>query len=460
MAGKVTFASVIKNPGFRYLWFNQILVQLACNTLNFALLIWVFKLIGNNSAVSALMMAIYLPVILFGVFAGVFVDILDRRKIILLIDIVLAFTFLLFIFVKASFPLILIVTFFINSLAQFFMPSESSSIPMLVTKKQLFLANSLFSLTLYGAFMAGFTIGGPILNHLGINAVFYLGTFMLLFAFLLAQKLPQIKVSSASKKLDRALSFKNFQKMITLAVREGKDTVEFARGKMRVAAAIGLMSAIHGVIGVLAVIMSAYLEKVLLIHATDSSYFLMLPLGLGMVLGALLVGRLFHNRPKRSLVIPAILGVGVLFLLAGAVPTIAQLFQSSDLPIYLSRPRYFFLVPSLSFWFALGAFLTGICAVSIIIPCQTVLQESTTEKNRGKIFAVLAVVMTSFAAIPVILAGKVADAFGVLPLVSSIGLAAFLIGLLALRPSFFFKENHLPFKIRQFLGLGHWEGSN
>lgn len=457
MAKKPTFASVIKNPGFRYLWFNQILVQLAYNTLNFALLIWVFKLIGNNSAVSALMMAIYLPVIFFGVFAGVFVDILDRRKIILLIDIVLALTFLLFIFVKASLPLILIVTFFINSLAQFFMPSESSSIPMLVTKKQLFLANSLFSLTLYGAFMVGFTIGGPILNYLGINAVFYLGTFMLLFAFLLAQRLPQIKAPSASKKLDRSLSFKNFQKMITLTIREGKDTVEFARGKMRVAVAIGLMSAIQGVIGVLAVIMSAYLEKVLLIHATDSSYFLMLPLGLGMVLGALMVGKLFHNRPKRSLVIPAILGVGILFLLAGAVPTIAQLFQSSDLPIYLSRPRYFFLVPSLSFWFALGAFLTGICAVSIIIPCQTVLQESTTEKNRGKIFAVLAVVMTSFAAIPVILAGKVADTFGVLPLVTGIGLIAFLVGLLALRPSLFFKENHLPFKIRQFLGLGHWE---
>ena len=160
MPNKVTFASVVANRGFRFLWFNQILVQLAYNTLNFALIIWVFKLVGANLAVSALLLSIYLPVILFGIFAGVFVDIADRRKIIMVVDIVLAVCFLLFVFIKFSYPLILINTFIINSLAQFFLPSENSSIPMLLSKKQLFLANSLFSLTLYGSFMLGFTMGG------------------------------------------------------------------------------------------------------------------------------------------------------------------------------------------------------------------------------------------------------------------------------------------------------------
>ncbi|MBI2040419.1 hypothetical protein HYT18_05105, partial [Candidatus Microgenomates bacterium] len=53
MKKKVSFASVISARGFKYLWINQILLQLAINTLNFSLLIWVYKLTGSNFAVSA-----------------------------------------------------------------------------------------------------------------------------------------------------------------------------------------------------------------------------------------------------------------------------------------------------------------------------------------------------------------------------------------------------------------------
>ena len=182
MAEKPTFASVVRNRGFRFLWLNQILVQLGDNIINFALIIWVFKLTDSTLAVSGLLLAIYLPVIFFGVFAGVAVDLADRRKVIIMVDLVLAVIFLMFIFIKSSYPLILINTFIRNSLVQFFMPAESSSIPMLVSKKQLMMANSLFSLTLYSAFMIGFTAGGPVLNAFGINYIFLAGAVLLIIA--------------------------------------------------------------------------------------------------------------------------------------------------------------------------------------------------------------------------------------------------------------------------------------
>jgi len=69
MAEKPTFASVVRNRGFRFLWLNQILVQLGDNIINFALIIWVFKLTDSTLAVSGLLLAIYLPVIFFGVFS-------------------------------------------------------------------------------------------------------------------------------------------------------------------------------------------------------------------------------------------------------------------------------------------------------------------------------------------------------------------------------------------------------
>lgn len=457
MAEKVNFTSIVKNSGFRYLWLNQILVQLAYNALNFTLIIWVFKLVDNNLAVSALMLAVYLPAVIFGIFAGVFVDIFDRRKIILLIDLLIALSFILFIFIKSSFILVLILTFFVNTLAQFFMPSESSSIPVLVSKKQLFLANSLFSLTLYGAFMLGFTLAGPILNHFGINTMFVLGALSLLIAFLMARKLPSIKVTSNTKNLAKLSSLKAFKILLRLTVKESKETLEFVRGKLEISSAILLMAGVQGVIGAMAVIIPAYMEKVLLIHATDSSYIVILPLGLGMIFGALVIGRWFHTFSRRGVVVPAIVGAGTILFLLGVMPTIAHFFQAAELPAYLTKPRYFFKAPSLSTIFAILAFIAGACAVSIIIPCQTVLQEHTTFKNRGKIFAVLVVVMTACSAVTAVLAGVLSDIFGVLPLFISLGILILGIGYLVIHPQIFFKEHWLPPSVKEFLGLGHWE---
>lgn len=457
MAEKPTFASVIRNRGFRFLWFNQILVQLGDNAVNFALIIWVYKLTNSNLAVSGLLLAIYLPVILFGIFAGVVVDLADRRKVIIAVDILLALVFLTFIPIKGSYPLILISTFVRNSLVQFFMPAESSSIPMLVSKKQLMLANSLFSLTLYAAFMIGFTAGGPILNAFGINTIFFTGAGLLIIASFMARQLPVIKSVHAPLRFRDFLKESKIKGIVSLAGREVREIVAFIRGKLAVAAAIGLLSAVQGLVGVMAVISPAYLERELHIHAADSSYFVMLPLGLGIVIGALLVGKLFNNLPRRAVVIPAVAVAGIIFILIGLVPEIAKVTGLSEIPQHALRPRYFFRAPSISALFSIMAFILGFVAALIIVPSQTVLQEATPEEDRGKLFAVLAVIMTAFAAAPVILAGGLADVFGPAPIFIGLGIIILIFGLIAWCPGWFFQKSHLPFKMREFLGLGHWE---
>src|SRR5258708_27705771 len=106
-----SFLSVLKNPGFLNLWINQILVQLSYNSLNFALIIWVFKLTQSTTAVSTLLFSIYLPAVLFGLFAGVLVDITDRKNIILIIDVLLAVLFFSLIPFKHSYFAILAIAF-------------------------------------------------------------------------------------------------------------------------------------------------------------------------------------------------------------------------------------------------------------------------------------------------------------------------------------------------------------
>ena len=446
---------VLKNRGFRYLWLNQIIVQLVYNTINFGLIIWVFKLTESSFAVSALMLAVYAPSFLFGLFAGIIVDLVDRRKIIILINISFALACLSFIFIKDYYLLILVNTFFINSLAQFFMPTESSSIPLLVSKTQLFVANSLFSLTLYGSFMVGYSVAGPILNFYGIDAIFIASIVGLLFALLISITLPTIRVSNKGGKLQDLILPFNFAKFKNIVVNEARMTTGFIRGKTEVAAAISLMAGLQGVIGVLAVLMPAYMEKILHIHAADASYFVILPLGIGMIFGVLMLGKFGSLIPKRNLVIPGILGSGAIFILAGTLPTILNIIQVSELSDYITYPRFFFKAPSLSTVFAIGAFVLGICTVTIIVPSQTVLQQNTDERIRGKIFAVLVVLMNLVAAVPVTLVGLFSDIFGVKPVFITMGVLITLVGLLALKPGLLPKQ-HLPFKWREFFGTDNW----
>ncbi|MCL4366127.1 MFS transporter, partial [Patescibacteria group bacterium] len=164
MSEKPSFASVISNRGFLNLWINQILVQLSFNSLNFALIIWVFKLTDSNIAVSALLFAIYLPAVILGLFSGVLVDIIDRRKIIMMIDFFFLSASPQLIFFKGNFAEVLLITFFINALAQFYAPAEASALPIVVKKNELLPANSIFSATLYSCFLLGFGLAGPLIK--------------------------------------------------------------------------------------------------------------------------------------------------------------------------------------------------------------------------------------------------------------------------------------------------------
>ena len=160
--------AITKNRGFINLWINQILVQLSYNCLNFGLLVWVYHLTNSSLAVSLMLFSVYFPSVIFGLFAGVLVDITDRKKIIMLINLLLALCFISLIFLKASLFAILVIVFLVNSLVQFYVPAESSAIPLICRRNQLLSANSLLSITLFGAFLGGFGIAGPIINVLSI----------------------------------------------------------------------------------------------------------------------------------------------------------------------------------------------------------------------------------------------------------------------------------------------------
>ena len=449
------FGAVIKSPGFINLWINQVLVQLSYNALNFALIIWVFRLTNSNTAVSGLLFAVYLPAVLFGLFAGVLVDAVDRKKIILAIDSLMAVIFFLLVFLKQVYLAVLVLTFCLNTLTQFYTPAESSSIPLLVKKNQLLQANSLFTLTLFLTFLVGYGLAGPFIAFLGIDFVFAAGTALLTIAFILANRFPSITTpgDKMSRRLINSIKKKDFHDIRSILFAEVKETLGQIRGRLSVASSMMILAGVQAIIGVMAVLIPSFLERVLQINATDATYVLIAPLGLGMVLGAFLIGRFGHKFAKRKLVGRAIITVGLILFLIGGAPLISPAIQYFRTP----HPLHFIHQPSLSKILAAGSFLLGLALVSILIPSQTVLQENTPKEDRGKVFAVLAVAMSAVSLLPVLFAGILADIFGTMPIFIGLGGVIFILGLFALKPDFFFEENFLPFHIREFLGLGHWE---
>ena len=436
-------ASIIKNKGFLNLWVNQILVQLSYNCLNFGLLVWVYQLTQSSTAVSLMLFSVYLPSVIFGLFAGVFVDITDRKKIIMIINILLAVCFLSLIFFKGSFLAILVIVFLVNSLVQFYVPAESSAIPLICHRNQLLAANSLFSITLFASFLGGFAITGPIISFLDINYVFGLGGVFLLVAFFLSFLFPSIRseLDPLSKKLVSAIDEKNIIQISKVGIKEIKNTFYLIKGRIPVTASLFILASVQVAIAILGTLIPSFFDQVLGRNPAEASFILILPLGIGMVLGGILLSRWGHLLPKRTIVSGGIIVGGLLFFSVGVAPLITPFVYSSPLVMSL----------------VVGSFLLGLSMVSIVVPSQTALQEYSPERDRGKVYAALSVLMSALTLIPVLLAGVMADNFGVGPIFIAMGGTVALLGFLAIKPDFYFSKQQLPLKMRRFLGAGHWK---
>ncbi|MBD2439648.1 MFS transporter [Nostoc sp. FACHB-110] len=163
------FSALLKNRGFMLLWIGQLISQLA-DKIFFVLMIALLEVypppvgIAENSMYSTLMVAFTVPAILFGSAGGIFVDRLPKKLIMVGSDIVRGLLTLCLPFLPREFFILLILTFAISTVTQFFAPAEQAAIPLLVRRENLMAANALFSSTMMGALIVGFAIGEPILS--------------------------------------------------------------------------------------------------------------------------------------------------------------------------------------------------------------------------------------------------------------------------------------------------------
>lgn len=433
------FSTVLQNRNFRLLWTGQILSQLSYNMVNFALIIWIERLTHSSVATALLAVSIFSGPLLFAVFAGVAVDLFDRRKMMLLANIFWAMGVLWLVVIKEQLFLVLLITFIINCIDQFYLPSESSSLPMLVKKEELIPANSLFSSTVYIGMVGGFVLAGPLITHLGQDIPFIIASVLTFSAAILVFFLPKLKVNnkdvSLFERILKTLPAGTFWRLLHQTKKEIRDGFKFISSHKTIYLSIFLLACVQFLIGVLIALGPGFFERVLKISAADLSYIIMAPAGAGLILGAMLLGKWGARFSRRVLVSRAIILSGILFFIFAFSEKTAELL-GNPLPL-IRKPVPFTEFLGLSGVLIFISFLFGLSLVTIMVFSMSSLQESTPNEIRGRIMGVLNMTAFGLTIIPVLLSGVLAEVFGFVAILAAVGVLVFILGIVAAKPVLF-----------------------
>lgn len=375
---------ILRDPAFARLWFIQASTQVGGNMALYALTILVFATTRSNTAVSALVMSFLVPTIILSAAAGVLVDRLDVRLALIVPNAIRTLLTLGLAVVGPNVAMLLVLNLGISLTTVFLTPAEASMIPRIVPKAQLETAMGVFNLTLQASFAVGFAFLGPLLVAvagpsfvLAVVTVFYAAATL---ATLLLPSAPPVAIEPgvASRAVNEPVR----------QLREGLAAIggnrEVSRPLMHLAAASSLV----GVIGVLGPNLASSIgldPKDLII--------VVLPLGLGVVGGVLGLRRVGERVPRRR---AGEAGLIVFGLLAAAISLTAKLGASAALPVVP-------LIVAL-------AFFAGAAYAATIVSAQTALFENMPAAVRGRVFGVLASIVSATSLVPILIAGPLADA--------------------------------------------------
>ena len=396
--------SIIRNGNFKKLWVAQILSQIAGNLLNFALIIRVFELAQGtrlaNVSVALLILSFGIPSIFFAAAAGVYVDHWNKKKVLVISNVVRGLLICGYIFFEHSLIMVLLLTFLISTATQFFAPAEAAAIPALVPKKHLLRANSLFVFTLYASFIVGYSASAPVIAAMGEKGPYLVTVAMFVIATILVALLPNIHVKEAASI--------PFRRIVRYTGREIRSNWHLIRSDHNLSFPILQLTLTQAVLNVILALAPAMSLAILGVQLKDSSHFFIIPAGSGMVMGVIFIDRLTRRFTRTQVIAVGLLVAAAALLLLGMINRLHDVGGLAHYQIGL------FVAPLV--------FILGFTNALVSVAAQTVLQESTTDSTRGKVFGALGMMINIAATLPILFAGILADLFGVPAVISAIAM--------------------------------------
>jgi len=163
---KIGLMDLLKIRDFRLLWIGQVISNFGDSMTNLALLLLVNELTGSTGALATMAVVLALPTLTIGLVAGVYVDRMDRKMVMVVSDIIRAALVLGFVLVDSAEHvwILYVIGFAQASIGTFFNPARSALIPNIVPREALLAANSITQTSriiigILGAAAAGAVVG-------------------------------------------------------------------------------------------------------------------------------------------------------------------------------------------------------------------------------------------------------------------------------------------------------------
>ena len=392
---KPSFRRILSNKSFSLLWIGQLVSQSGDYIFDVASLWLVLQLTGSIFNVGIATAVIVLPPILIGPVAGVYVDKLNRRDIILASNLfqaaIVVGIALTYAAGSLSFPLLLVLLFLLNAGAQFVRPSITAVVPSLVEKGDLAAANSLFTISSSTTQIAGYGIGGALVLLLGVEVPIFYDSISFIFAaasVLLISRSVLHPPSVAASSLTAISNAEGFREKFLEGLR-------FIRTSTLLIEVILLAVVLNFFGGGLQALTAPYARYA--VHGNAGTYGSMLAaLSFGLVLGSIVVGKIEARKYVGKLLFLGVFG------LAGAVALIGL----TAVAVY-----------------AIGLmFVVGVCLAFANLPLQVLVQAKVPGNLLGRVFTSLGALVTIATPIAALTTGKLAESIQIGPTFQLYGL--------------------------------------
>jgi MFS family permease len=387
---------------FALLWFGGLISMSGDWMLFIARPIFVYQMTDSTLATSLMFIAGMLPRIFFGSLAGVFVDRWERKRTMVVTNLLLAAGLLPLLLVRSPEMLwILYLSALIqSSIAQFLYPAENAMLPTLVDEQYLPSANALNSLNNNLARLGGPAIGGLLMASVGFEGVILADAATYLTAALMTAAI------TVTSKPERAALDSLQPSVIWKEWRDGLRVVRQNQALLVLFILMAITSVGEGIFGTLFVLFSTDI-----LHAD--------PFQVGSLMSAQAVGGL--------------IGGAVIGWIGSRISSWRMLWMGcfflGIFDLMLFNYPFFFT----GFWFALLILmLAGIPASGAMTSTLTLLQTNTDDQYRGRVFGALTTITGVFGLIGMAFAGVMGDVMGIVPVINLQGIGYIVGGLMVL----------------------------
>lgn len=388
--------ATLRQRNFALLWLGGLISLIGDWTLLVGLPIYVYLLTRSVLALSIVVLAYSLPNIVLGSLAGVFVDRWDRKRIMVITNLLLALGLLPLLLVQTADRvwIVYLVAFVESCLEQFFIPAQNALLPSLVEEARLVQANSLNSLSRNFSRLVGPALGGLIAAFFGLNGIVLVDAASFVVAGILIALIIVASKPSLSAGTETPLPVAGTETSSGLW-HELIDGLRVIRSERILWVLLTMFSITMLGEGVFGVLYPVFVYRVL--HG-----------------GALQIGQLMSAQAVGGLFGGVVVGwLGKRIMSRWAIGLFEVAFGVTDLIIFNSPVFFPF------FWFTVGLFVTaGLMGIGPSTGAQSLMQATSPDAYRGRIFGVLGATMGLFAFIGTIIAGFLTDHLGLITILN------------------------------------------